>query len=72
MTPLLIGNLLQEYRELKKKLIIDYDGNEELYQQRLKLYEGLGAEPIKLILPKGEDINSLYCKKQMWLIEHML
>ncbi len=54
------------------KLIIDYDGNEELYQERLKLYEGLGAEPIKLILPKGEDINSLYCKNQMWLIEHML
>lgn len=57
---------------LKKKLIIDYDGNEELYQQRLKLYNDLGAEPIKLILEKGEDLNSLYCKGEIWKVEQML
>lgn len=67
---------LQELPELirgmSKKLIIDYDGNEELYQERLKLYKDLNAEPIKLILPKGEDLNSLFVKKQMYLIEHLL
>lgn len=56
----------------KKKLIIDYDGNEQLYQERLKLYEHLNAEPIKLMLPKGEDINSLYMAGKMYLIDHLL
>lgn len=56
----------------KIKLLIDYDGNEELYQERLKLYEGLRATPVRLILPKGEDINSLYNKNQMWMIENLL
>lgn len=60
------------YGQLTKKVIIDYDGSEELYQQRIKLYEGLGAEPIKMILPKGEDINSLYCKGEMWKIENLV
>lgn len=59
-------------RNLTIKLIIDYDGSEELYKERLKLYEDLKAEPIKLILPKGEDINSLYCKGEMWKIESLL
>lgn len=68
-----LKNLPQHLQQLpKKKLIIDYDGNEELYQERLKLYEHLDAEPIKLILPKGEDINSLYMAGKMYLIEHLL
>ncbi len=54
------------------KLIIDYDGNEDLYQQRLKNYESMNAEPIKLILPKGEDINSLHMKNKLYLIENLL
>jgi len=62
--------LPKEYQTLQKKLIIDYDGNEELYQERLKLYDGLDAQPIKLILPKGQDINDLYCKDKMYLIEN--
>lgn len=65
-------DLPEKYRDLSIKLIIDYDGNEGLYQQRLALYKDLGAEPIKLILPKGSDINSLYCENKMWLVEQLL
>ncbi len=43
-----------------KFLIIDYDGNEELYKQRLQNYSKLNLTHINLRLPKGEDINSLY------------
>jgi hypothetical protein len=53
-------------------LIIDYDGSEELYNERLKKYEHLNVTPIKLILPKGEDINSLYHRGEMWQIENLL
>lgn len=65
-------DLPEQLQGLQKKLIIDYDGNEELYQQRLQLYSDLDAQPIKLILPKGEDINSLYVKNEMWKIENLL
>jgi hypothetical protein len=54
------------------RLVIDYDGNEELYQERLKQYEHLKATPVKIVLSKGEDINSLYHKKEMWKIENLL
>jgi hypothetical protein len=64
--------LPEHLQNSKIKLIVDFDGNEKLYQERLRLYKDLGAEPIKLILPKGEDINSLFVKKQMYLIEHLL
>lgn len=67
-----LDDLPEKYRYMKKKLIIDYDGNEELYQQRLKLYEDLKAEPIKLILPKGEDINSLYVKDKIDIIDQLI
>lgn len=65
-------DLPKTYNNLPIKLIIDYDGSEELYKERLKLYEDLKAEPIKLILPKGEDINFLYCRNEMWKIESLL
>lgn len=68
----LIQNLPTNLVNLSKRLIIDYDGSEELYQQRLALYKNLDAKPIRLILPKGEDINSLYSKGEMWKIENML
>lgn len=64
--------LPERYKDLPVKLIIDYDGDEELYQKRLRLYKHLNAQPIKMILPKGEDINSLYCQDKMYLIEHLL
>jgi hypothetical protein len=61
------------YRNLKDiRLIIDYDGSEELFQQRLKQFEHLEAKPLKLILDKGEDINSLYSSKTMYKIYNLL
>lgn len=60
------------YKDLPKCLIIDYDGNEALYQSRLKLYSHLDAKPIRLILPKGEDINSLFHLNKIDLIEYLL
>lgn len=66
------SDLPEQFQKLQKKLIIDYDGNEQLYNERLKLYSGLDAQPIKLILPKGEDLNSLYCKGEMWKVEQLL
>lgn len=44
----------------KKKLIIDYDGKEELYNDRVGNYSHLSMSEIKLELPKGTDINSLH------------
>lgn len=59
-------------KDKEVRLIIDYDGDEDLYQERLKLYAHLDVTPVRIILPKGEDINSLYHKKEIWKIERML
>jgi DNA primase len=59
------------YEGLPLYLIIDYDGDNDLYTKRLQQYEHLKATPITLILEKGQDINSLYHNKQMHLIEHL-
>lgn len=64
--------LPKQYKDLKKFLIIDFDGNEKLYKERLSLYSHLDAEPIRLKLPKGEDINSLYNLNKIDLIEYLL
>jgi hypothetical protein len=62
------------YQNLKdKRLIIDYDGSEELYQQRLENFSHLtDVKPVKIILPKGEDLNSLYSSKQMYKVTNIL
>lgn len=60
--------LPERYEGLKGYLVVDYDGNEELYQNRVKKYNHLKLEPLKLILPRKEDINSLYCKGEEYLI----
>jgi len=58
----------EAYSHIKKRyVIIDYDGDEDLYQERIKIHEHLG-KPIKLELPKGEDINSLYVKGERKLL----
>lgn len=74
-----VGGVSSPPKELPNKirnneisLVIDYDGDEELYQERLKLYEHLDVKPIRIILPKGEDINSLYHNGNIWKIEHLL
>lgn len=55
-----------------KFLIIDYDGDEELYKERVSNYNHLGLVSKKVILPKGEDINSFYSKNKMESIEKIL
>jgi hypothetical protein len=44
----------------RRYVIIDYDGNEELYKQRLEFFKDY--KDIKLELPKGEDLSSLWQK----------
>lgn len=51
-----------KYKDIKNKyIIIDYDGSEDKYKERINFHGDI-AEPIKLELPKGEDLNSLYSK----------
>lgn len=72
-----VGNLPDKLPEkydyiTDRKLIIDFDGSEELYQKRVGLYQEYNLQPIKMVLPKGEDINSLYCKNEMHLLNNLL
>lgn len=60
------------YSELRKFLILDVDGNDELYSTRVAKYSHLGLEPLKLNLPKGDDINSLYNSNSHYLIENLI
>jgi len=53
----------------RKKIIIDYDGSEDTFQERMRVYEGIEGEFVKMILPKGEDINSLYATKKHHIIK---
>ena len=53
-------------------IIIDYDGDDKLYQERLKAYAHLNAKPIKLILPKGVDINSLWADGETEILKDLL
>lgn len=62
----------KKYRDYKLKVIIDYDGDESLYAQRCDLYKELGGEHIRLILPKGDDLNSLWAKGKMNLITNLI
>lgn len=72
-----VGNppktLPKDFTDLSQiSLLIDFDGNNSLFQQRIKKYEHLKCKPIKMILPKGEDINSLYATGRMYLVETLL
>lgn len=46
----------------QRKIVIDYDGSEEKFRERIKLYEAVEGDYVKMLLPKGEDVNSLYAK----------
>lgn len=48
-----------------RKLVIDFDGDEDKYVERLRRYELLKCDVITLKLEKGEDINSLYCENKI-------
>lgn len=41
-------------------LMIDFDGDKELYEKRIKMYDHLNLIPKKIELKKGQDLNSLY------------
>lgn len=65
--------LPDKYKNLKeKKLIIDYDGDEELYLKRLENYKEYELTPIKMRLDKGIDINHLYSTNNMEIITNLL
>lgn len=65
--------LPRKYKDFNKiKIIIDYDGDEELYQKRIAQYSHLKGNPVKMQLPKGEDINSLYCSNKLNLIANLI
>lgn len=61
-----------DYEQYERKIIIDYDGSEELYKQRCELYSHLGGEAIKLILPRGDDINSLWINNKMSIVVKLI
>jgi hypothetical protein len=58
--------------DLPLRIIIDFDGNEELYKERLKHYSHLGGTSIKMQLPKGEDLNSLWAKNKINVVNNLL
>lgn len=66
------SKLPDTYKDRDGYLLIDYDGKEEVWQERVKMYNHLNLKPVKLVLPKGEDINSLYVKGQLHLIDNLL
>ena len=55
-----IPELPERYTGCDKFLVIDYDGDEQLYRQRLERINLPDALPIRLVLPKGRDICSIY------------
>jgi len=50
----------------KRYIIIDFDGSEKDYNKRIGSLSHLQAKDIKIVLPKGEDINSVYAKREMY------
>lgn len=68
-----IPNMLPEkYQGLKGSLLIDYDGSDYKWKQRVKAYNHLKLNPVKMRLGKGEDINSLWCQNRLHLIENLI
>jgi len=56
----------------KGKLIVDYDGSERLFNERVAKYAKFHLDPIRLILSKGQDINELWKQKRISLIENLI
>lgn len=61
-----------KYSNCTLKIIIDYDGNEQLYNERINLYTHLNGVDVKLKLNKGEDINYLYNNNKLNLYEQLI
>ena len=49
-----------------RKIVIDYDGDESLYRERLKRFEHLNCKDVKIKVNKGQDINTLYKTGMIW------
>lgn len=65
--------LPEQIEEIKERfVIIDFDGSQDKYNDRILMYKDLGAQPIKMMLNKGEDINSLYSSNKMWLVKNLI
>lgn len=54
------------------KKIIDFDGSEQRWAERIAKYRHLGGEDIKLRLEKGQDINSLWATDSLFKIDFLL
>jgi hypothetical protein len=55
----------------KRYIIIDYDNNEEQYNKRVEGLSHFKAKDIKLVLDKGDDINSLYCRGEIYNYDNL-
>lgn len=66
------AKLPEKFMSLKGSLLIDYDGNETKWEQRIKSYSHLKLNPVKLCLPKNRDLNSLWIEGKMNLIENLI
>jgi len=55
-----------------RRFIIDYDGNEELYLERISKFSHLDSKEIKLELDKGDDINSLFVSGKIYKYKNNL
>ena len=65
-------NSVQQFEDLETYIIIDEDGNKDMYEERLLLYKNLKGTPINLELKKGEDINSLYINEEYSVLNKLL
>ena len=63
---------IPQFNSMDKLIVIDWDGDEELYNERLEMYKDIKGEEINLMLDKGVDINSLYIDKDYVTLENLL
>lgn len=56
----------------RRSIIIDYDGDEDLYNEKMEKFGHFNAREIKLKLPKGEDVNSLYTKGALYKYKNLI
>lgn len=67
------GYIPMNYSNLKDiRVIIDYDGDEEKYKERISQYEKFGGRDIRLVLNKGEDLNTLLVSGKIFDYKNVL
>lgn len=71
-TKIALEDIPEEFKDIKNKyIIIDYDGNERLYQERIRAYSNI-AQPLKLIAGKGDDLNQIHQDKNEVFIRELI